>query len=292
MLKQGFGYVVDADLKSYFDTIPHDRLMTRLRERVADGRVLGLIETFLKAGILEGMKEWEPEAGAPQGAVLSPLLSNIYLSPLDHQMAAGGFRMVRYADDFVVLCRSQAEAEHALTIIHLAQRVFATPSGAKAEAAGGEFLLEDRLDDVADRGLHHSVADGGNPQGPLLVAPRFGDVHPPDRLRFVGTAAQRLGQFRHVRFPFAPPALPGFDATMDALTPARRLFVPLSAAVNTVLSAQVSLLHGSCLPTLPSPNTPRRPTRLVLQRRLTGGQAVYPRKTSSLGTGASFGLRL
>jgi RNA-directed DNA polymerase len=117
LLKQGYVYVVDADLKSYFDSIPHDRLMTRLRERIADGRMLGLIESFLKAGIFDGWQEWEPEAGVPQGAVLSPLLSNIYLNPLDHRMAAQGYRMVRYADDFVILCRSQAEAEQALTLV-------------------------------------------------------------------------------------------------------------------------------------------------------------------------------
>jgi RNA-directed DNA polymerase len=117
LLKQGFVYVVDADLKSYFDTIPHDRLLSRLRESIADGRVLQLIESFLKAGIMEGLEEWEPEAGAPQGAVLSPLLSNIYLNPLDHQMAAQGFEMVRYADDFVILCRSQAQAEQALALV-------------------------------------------------------------------------------------------------------------------------------------------------------------------------------
>jgi len=114
LLKQGYVYVVDADLKSYFDTIPHERLLGRLRERIADGRVLRLIESFLKAGILEGLEEWEPEAGAPQGAVLSPLLSNIYLNPLDQQMVSQGLAMVRYADDFVILCRSQAEAEQAL----------------------------------------------------------------------------------------------------------------------------------------------------------------------------------
>jgi RNA-directed DNA polymerase len=114
LMKSGYVYVVDADLKSYFDTIPHERLMDRLRERIADGRMLGLIESFLKAGIMDGLREWEPEAGAPQGAVLSPLLSNIYLNPLDHLMAAKGVEMVRYADDFVILCRSQAEAEQAL----------------------------------------------------------------------------------------------------------------------------------------------------------------------------------
>jgi Reverse transcriptase (RNA-dependent DNA polymerase) len=114
LLKKGFVHVVDADLKSYFDTIPHDRLMSRLRERLADGGVLGLIESFLKAGIMDGLKEWQPEEGAPQGAVLSPLLSNIYLNPLDQQLAAQGYQMVRYADDFVILCRSQSEAEQAL----------------------------------------------------------------------------------------------------------------------------------------------------------------------------------
>src|SRR5579872_7497472 len=117
LLKQGYVYVVDADLKSYFDTIPHGPLMDRVRERIADGRVLTLIESFLKADIMDGLKEWTPEAGAPQGAVLSPLLSNIYLNPLDHRMAASGFEMVRYADDFVILCRSLAEAEQALAVI-------------------------------------------------------------------------------------------------------------------------------------------------------------------------------
>lgn len=73
LLKQGYVYVVDADLQSYFDTIPHERLLSRLRERIADGRLLQLVESFLKAGILDGLQEWRPEAGAPQGAVLSPL---------------------------------------------------------------------------------------------------------------------------------------------------------------------------------------------------------------------------
>lgn len=117
LLKQGYRYVVDADLKSYFDTIPHDRLLEQVGRKVSDGRVLKLIERFLKAGILDGLQEWTPEAGAPQGAVLSPLLSNIYLDPLDHQMAAAGFEMVRYADDFVILCRTPAEAQQALELV-------------------------------------------------------------------------------------------------------------------------------------------------------------------------------
>jgi len=117
LLKKGYCYVVDADLKSYFDTIPHDRLLGLIRQKVADGRVLALVEALLKAGILDGLDCWEPEAGAPQGAVLSPLLSNIYLDPLDHLMAARGYEMVRYADDFVVLCRSEEEARRALAAV-------------------------------------------------------------------------------------------------------------------------------------------------------------------------------
>ena len=117
LLKAGYHFVVDADLKSYFDTIPHERLMTRLKERIADGSVLRLIESFLKAGIMDGMTEWIPESGAPQGAVLSPLLSNIYLNPLDHAVRAAGFEMVRYADDFVILCRTADEAARALEFV-------------------------------------------------------------------------------------------------------------------------------------------------------------------------------
>ena len=117
LLKAGYVHVVDADLKGYFDSIPHAGLMNRLKTKVTDGRVLSLIESFLKAGILDGLQEWTPEAGAPQGAVLSPLLSNIYLDPLDHLLAGSGYEMVRYADDFVVLCRTAAEAGKALELI-------------------------------------------------------------------------------------------------------------------------------------------------------------------------------
>jgi len=117
LLKDGYHFVVDADLKSYFDTIPHEPLMDRLRERISDGRVLALIESFLKAGILSELGREEPWMGAPQGAVVSPLLSTIYLNPLDHLMAREGMRMVRYADDFVVLCRSREEAERALQLV-------------------------------------------------------------------------------------------------------------------------------------------------------------------------------
>jgi len=114
LLQAGYVHVVDADLKSYFDSIPHDRLLARLKDKIADGPVLRLIESFLKAEILDVASHWTPESGAPQGAVLSPLLSNIYLDPLDHQMVDSGLEMVRYADDFVILCHTAEDAQRAL----------------------------------------------------------------------------------------------------------------------------------------------------------------------------------
>jgi RNA-directed DNA polymerase len=115
LLRAGNTYVVDVDIKGYFDTIPHDRLMALVRERIADGRVLGLIEGFLKQGVIEETNWQEAkEEGTPQGGVISPLLANIYLNPLDWMMAESGYEMVRYADDMVVLCRSQEEATDAL----------------------------------------------------------------------------------------------------------------------------------------------------------------------------------
>ena len=114
LLKSGYTHVIDVDLKSYFDTIPHEPLMGRIREKIADGRVLTLIESFLTQGVMDGLDEWVPTAGSPQGAVISPLLSNAYLDPLDHEMAKVGYEMVRYADDLVILCRSASEARQAL----------------------------------------------------------------------------------------------------------------------------------------------------------------------------------
>lgn len=119
LLNQGYTWVVDADLRSYFDTIPHARLMDRIQAKVSDGRVLKLTEQFLEQSVMETARSWTPTKGSPQGAVISPLLSNIYLDPLDHKMAAAGIEMIRYADDFVLLCRSEAEAREALA---LAQR--------------------------------------------------------------------------------------------------------------------------------------------------------------------------
>jgi RNA-directed DNA polymerase len=115
LLNEGYVHVVDADLKSYFDTIPKDRLMDRVRERISDSGVLRLVEQFLEQGVMDGLREWTPELGTPQGAVISPLLANLYLNPLDHLIAEAGIAMIRYADDFVILCRSREDADQALT---------------------------------------------------------------------------------------------------------------------------------------------------------------------------------
>ena len=102
---------------SSFDTIPHDALVARVESKIIDGKVLDLIRGWLKADILKDLERWTPTQGSPQGAVISPLLANIYLDPLDKLMAATGYRMVRYADDFVVLCASREDAQAALSEI-------------------------------------------------------------------------------------------------------------------------------------------------------------------------------
>ena len=104
----------DADLQSYFDTIPHDPLLAKVGNRIGDGHVMALIQGFLKQDIMEELKRWTPISGSPQGAVISPLLANTYLHVLDVEMREAGLVMVRYADDAVVLCRSREEAEVAL----------------------------------------------------------------------------------------------------------------------------------------------------------------------------------
>jgi RNA-directed DNA polymerase len=140
LLKDGAVFVVDADLKSYFDTIPHDRLLAQVGQKVVDGKIMKLLGQVLGQGILDGLSAWTPEHGTPQGAVISPLLSNIYLDPLDHLMVQEGFEMVRYADDFVVLCRSEAQAARALAVI------------AEWTAAAGLILHPDKTHLIDARG--------------------------------------------------------------------------------------------------------------------------------------------
>ena len=114
LLKSGYTNVVDADVKSYFDSIPHDLLMQQVEERISDGKLLDLVRLFLQQEIMDGLEQWTPTNGTPQGAVLSPLLANIYLHPLDKFITEQGLKMVRYADDFVILCQNPNEADKAL----------------------------------------------------------------------------------------------------------------------------------------------------------------------------------
>jgi RNA-directed DNA polymerase len=114
LLQSGHGQVVEIDIRGYFDAIPHGRLMEEVEKHIADGRVLRLIEAFLQAEVMGEMDHWETAHGTPQGGVISPLLANIYLNPLDWKLAQAGCEMVRYADDIVVLCRAPEQAAQAL----------------------------------------------------------------------------------------------------------------------------------------------------------------------------------
>lgn len=113
-IKRGYVQVVEVDFRKYFDTVPRKPLMKKIAGEIADGKVLSLIESYLKQGVMQDMSEWTPEKGTPQGAVISPLLGNIYLNDLDWKMERAGYVMIRYADDFVVLCRTAEEAVKAL----------------------------------------------------------------------------------------------------------------------------------------------------------------------------------
>ena len=113
-IKLDYEWVVDVDLKGYFDSIPHDRMMMRVRESISDGRLLELLEQWLKQDIVSELARWSPTQGTPQGAVISPLLANLYLHSMDRHLASKGYILIRYADDFVIMCRTESEAKEAL----------------------------------------------------------------------------------------------------------------------------------------------------------------------------------
>jgi RNA-directed DNA polymerase len=117
LMDTGHLFIVDVDIRKYFDTIPHDALMARVEERITDGRVLTLIRQFLTQGVMEQGELLESDTGTPQGGVISPLLANVYLNPLDHQLLRAGTVALRYADDMVILCRTREEAEAALGLL-------------------------------------------------------------------------------------------------------------------------------------------------------------------------------
>jgi len=113
-LQSGCEWVVDADLKDFFGTVDHDKLITLVAQRVSDGRVLGLIRAMLEAGSMADDAYQPTTEGTPQGGIVSPLLSNVLLTPFDWEMRERGYQLTRYADDWVVTCRSRKEAEQAL----------------------------------------------------------------------------------------------------------------------------------------------------------------------------------
>jgi RNA-directed DNA polymerase len=117
LLCSGHVWVVDADIQAYFDNIDRQRLMQEVRREVGDGQVLALLEKMLEQPVMEGMKEWTAGKGTPQGAVISPLLANIFLHPADVAIVGAGFELVRYADDLVILCESEARAQQALELL-------------------------------------------------------------------------------------------------------------------------------------------------------------------------------
>lgn len=125
LLQAGHTHVVDADLKGYFDSIPHDRLKQKLAEHLSDSRVLALLDSWIEQDVVQDLKRWTPTGGTPQGAVISPLLANLYLHDLDVTLAELGVSMVRYADDFVILCRTADEAARALEVV----RAWVTAAG-------------------------------------------------------------------------------------------------------------------------------------------------------------------
>lgn len=117
LTKQGYTHVVDADIKGFFDNIPHHLIMKAMTTEIADGKVLTLIERFLKAGVMEEGILYPTTKGTPQGGVISPLLANAALNYLDHKLSEHNYQFVRYADDFVVMCRTRTQAESALAFI-------------------------------------------------------------------------------------------------------------------------------------------------------------------------------
>jgi len=109
-------WVVDMDLSKCFDTLNHDLIIRQFRQRITDGSVLSLLRQFLESGVMEGYHLEETELGSPQGGVISPLIANVYLDAFDQFMKARGHRIVRYADDILILCGSRAGAENALRV--------------------------------------------------------------------------------------------------------------------------------------------------------------------------------
>jgi RNA-directed DNA polymerase len=114
LLHDGFLWVVDADIQSYYDSIDQGRMMAEVTKEVADGKVLGLVQALLQQPVMEETSRWTPDEGIPQGSTVGPLLANVYLHPVDEAMVRAGHPLIRYADDQVILCKTEQEAQQAL----------------------------------------------------------------------------------------------------------------------------------------------------------------------------------
>jgi len=117
LLKTEYSFVVEVDIQGYFDSIAHQPLMEQVQSRISDGRILTLIEQFLRQPVVDKEQQIHPDCGTPQGGLISPLLANIYLNPLDHLLTQQGYQLVRYADDMVVLCQDAETAHRVLETI-------------------------------------------------------------------------------------------------------------------------------------------------------------------------------
>jgi RNA-directed DNA polymerase len=176
-LNEGNVWIVDADLRQYFDTIDQEKLIDLIAEEISDGRVLQLVRDMLRAGVMEG-GSWKPTlTGVPQGGVASPLWSNIFLTPFDRRMTAEGVRLTRWADDFVMLCQTREEAQRALAV---AERVLRAELGVELHpqktrivhvSQGFEFLGYKVKQGAGHRLPAHKRRGRSNPQN-LYAIPR------------------------------------------------------------------------------------------------------------------------
>lgn len=116
-LDQGYEMIVEVDIKDFFSTVHQTRLMSKIKQQVKDKRIIQLLWQFLRAGVLEEGKLRTALAGTPQGGVISPILANIYLNDFDHKIDKAGLKLVRYADDFVILCKTVNQATSASKMV-------------------------------------------------------------------------------------------------------------------------------------------------------------------------------
>jgi RNA-directed DNA polymerase len=178
-IQSGREWIVDGDLKDFFGSVDHEKLLTLVAQRVADGRVLRLIRAMLKAGSYGKGRLFANERGTPQGGVVSPLLSNILLTPFDQEMRRKGYQLTRYADDWVITCQSAAEARAALAAaVRILERLGrATESAKDADRACSVRLRISGLSDpVREAEAVVQPQTGTDGSGRVVVCVPAGEV--------------------------------------------------------------------------------------------------------------------